>query len=97
MTPIEEEIIADKQLQVDLVESGVIRASSLLICEAADAAEANRLTLEKIRSLYSKLGVSLKGYDRAFKDLNDSRCYYEEKDAADGKKDKEAMADDNHE
>lgn len=93
MDKIEQEIVEDKQREVDLIESGIIRVGSMLIEELASAVEDNRMTLERIRAFYNKIGKTLNTYDKATDELESLRRYYREKYAAE---DKEATANDNH-
>lgn len=81
MKDIEKEVIADKQIEADLIESGVIRISELLISELALLAEDGRLTLERIRTSWKKIGVGIGVYDKAIEDLESMRKYYTEKAA----------------
>lgn len=99
MDKIEEEIINGKQTQVDLIESGIIRVSGMLIVELADTVSDDRLTLEKVRAFHNKLDVVLEAFDKAQEDLNCSREFYArraEKEAA-RQADKVGAKNDNHE
>lgn len=80
MTEIQKEIIEEKQLKVDLIEHGIIRAMGTLIEEAHAAVENDTLTLDKLRMLTKRISTALAAYDRTADDLRDSIIYYEKSD-----------------
>lgn len=71
MTEVEESIINEKQVQLDLLEQGVIRSSGHLISELNSAVEDDRLTTDSLRKTTEQIVAQLKILDRAKNDIND--------------------------
>lgn len=76
MNAIAKEILEQKQLTCDLMESGIIRAGGMLVKELADASEDEQLTLAHIKSVNEKFTTMLTAYADAKRDYNSSVDYY---------------------
>lgn len=94
MTEIEQQVINEKQTQVDLMEHGIVRACGTLIEELHAAVEDDILTLNNLRVFSKRLNGVMSAYDKAAYDLQDTIEYFNNR----AKKASSTEAcDDNHE
>ena len=70
------EHIQELQDKVDLMELGVIHASSPLIKELSDAVNNDALTMERLRNGINKIIYSLKRLDKEQQDLDSMFDFY---------------------
>lgn len=75
MTDIQKEVLDLKQVKLDLIESGIIRAAGALINESADAANDGRLTLANVTLLVHRLDEILAAYSDAKNDVDSFKDY----------------------
>lgn len=79
MTEIEQQVINEKQTQVDLMEHGIVRTCGTLIEELHAAVEDDTLTLNNLRVFSKRLNGALLAYDKGAEDLQGRIEYYKEK------------------
>ena len=95
MTEIEQQVINEKQTQVDLMEHGIVRACGSLIEELHAAVEDDKLTLDNLRVFSKRLNGVLSAYDKADYDLHDTIEYFNNRDK--NASESAEVGNDNHE